>query len=272
MRTIAQQRPPGWRQPPIWVPPAHFPAPSQPIQLQTRFNPLFLIAPFVLLLGTGVAVFVAAGASAIGPGQSRAVPAPLDRGSWDGKSTLMCGLDDHLVVENKTVTLDNQTVIQGSMNCTITIKNCTLKGATVVQAAANSRVTVVNSTLEGATAIKVGTNGHVTLEGSTIKATETALDGGMNAEVRIDKNSHVTSDETAIRLSQAAKLYIVKSSVEATETAIDTSQSCRVDARDSTIKGGETSLSLGQVSRLVLRNTKVEGKRKLSHLVRVDEH
>ncbi len=255
-RTVAPQTPPGWRPPPVWTPPQHFPALSQPI----RYSRTTTRAPLVLAaVGSMIALAMAGGVffmlSGDGASPARRPGAPFagklvgKAAAWDGKSTLDCGLGETLVIENRTVTLDHGPVVHASMSCKLTIRGCTFRAPKIVEADQSAHIVIENSRLVGA---------------------QSVVTGSQVVEVRVEKNSTLESNETAIDVSQSSQVYLVDSSVESKAVAINAGQLSRIDASNSKIIG-ETSIKTGQLAKLVLRKTHVTGKRELGSDTDVDE-
>lgn len=264
MRKIAHEAPEDWRPPKVWVPPQHFPAPSEPHRFRGGVNPVGVfvaLGVLVAAVGGGIAVVASSG----GASKHAARPAkPRTKvQSWmDHMSTaLQCGSNDKLVIDPDTTraasitwgdNMRDKMMIDASGNCQLTIKGIKLKAedGTIVQASGHSRIDI---------------------EDAKLQASGTVIDGSMSGvQVRID-GSKLKSDETAIQLGKGSKLYIDRSSIDAHQSAIETGQGSRVEVRSSSVAGLERSIETGRASTLVLRGARLTGKRELGPKSTVDE-
>jgi hypothetical protein len=260
MRTVAEHTPRGWQPPPVWTPPAHFPAQSVPIQYHRRASPALIVAPiFVLLVtaGAGAALWMTSSQSTVNfqssPGGVQVAPmvptaAPLGKvQAWDGRSTLSCGMSETLEIDGKQAKVDG-TVISASIGCTVRIKNSTLEGDTVVAAAINAKVEVENSTL---------------------RAERVAIDAAQAAQITIDEGSRVISEDVGVQMAQTARLTLKNSTIEAKGIAVDMAMACRLNADGATIRGGEGSIHAATGSEVTLKATTTTGKKQIASDVRV---
>lgn len=260
MRTVAEHTPRGWQPPPVWTPPAHFPAPSVPIQYHRRPSAALFVAPIFALIaisGAGAALWMTNTRSTSSfqssPGGVQVAPmvptaAPLGKAqAWDGRSTLSCGMGETLEIEGKRAKVDG-TVINASIGCTVRIKNSTLEGDTVVTAAINAKVEVENSTLS---------------------AERVAIDAAQAAQITVTKGSRLISEDTGVQLAQAARLKLDNSTIDAKGVAIDMAMACRLNADGATIKGTEGSIHAASGSDVTLNGTTIAGKKQIASDVRV---
>lgn len=237
-RAIAQQTPRGWTPPPVWTPPPQFPQRSEPI----RYHPprrktgssIAILVAFALVVG-GIVVYATQGSEGAG---------------WNGRSKLICGTDDEIVIEDKKGSRKG-TLIEAKKGCKLTIKSCRLKGNPVIEAGAGAEIVIEGSVLESSKKI--------------------AVEAAAAAHIRISAESTIKGQQAAIRAGQGAELTINDSRVESPGTAIEGGQGAKVRATKAAIHGGRHSFELESGGQLRLTDIKETGARKLGFGVKVDE-
>lgn len=248
-RTIAQQTPPGWRPPQLWVPPAHFPAPSVQIQL----NPALArsggagCSLLAAMFGVVVVSAVAAGAMMFSRGGGGGGVALFEdkATAWDGTSTLRCNANEQLTIENKTANVPSGPVISAGTNCRLTIINSTLKGQTGIQAEMNVTVEMRKSRIEAAQkGISCGLNCNVSLrEQSRISGKEYGVHGDVGVKVEL-RDSAVVSQEVAIHGGATLSVTGNKCELQGVNHAIQGGMASKVDLVGCTVTG-QKELQLG---------------------------
>ncbi len=247
-RTIAQQTPQGWQPPQRWVPPQHFPAPSVEIQFDSsgvasgaRTGCIVGLAMMIVLIGAAVAMFVimADGSSSSGGGLS-GLSGLTGAAGWDGKSTLQCGTNESLTIENKVANVPNGPVVQADTNC---------------------KLTIINSKLSGQTGIAGDMNLTVTMRQSSISATQTGISTRMNSKIFVRDNSTVSGKEFGIKGDVSTQVEIRASHVSSNEVGISGGPTLNVMGRDCTIKGGSSAIRGGMAAKIDLTKCTVTGSK-----------
>ena len=247
-RTIAQQTPQGWQPPQRWVPPQHFPAPSVEIQFDSsgvargaRTGCIAGLAGIIVLIGASVAMFVM---MADGSGASSGGLSGLSKltgvAGWDGKSTLRCGTNESLTIENKIANVPDGPVVEAGTNC---------------------KLTIINSTLNGQTGVAGDMNLTVTMKRSTIQATQTGISTRMNSKIFLRDKSTVSGKEFGIKGDVATRVEIRESYITSTEVAINGGPTLNVTGRNCIIKGGSSAIQGGMAAKLDLTKCTITGSK-----------
>jgi hypothetical protein len=89
--------------------------------------------------------------------------------AWDGKTPLVCGGNQQLVIEGVSAELGAQTPITATANCHLTLKNVSLKGATALVATGSAVVEVESGSIAGSTsAVSAMGSAAVNLHGTRV--------------------------------------------------------------------------------------------------------
>lgn len=234
-RTLAARTPDGWAPPPVWTPPEHVPARSRPLRYRvrkpSRIPPLVGCVVTVLGMGAGLAgTLVSSGVE---------IPFFGKVARWDGRSTLVCDLNEELVIEDREVTvLDGPVVDASATNCRVVIRGSRLSGPEVVHGGMNTTVTVEDSTLEASeVAISGSPNLTVFVRGTTtVQGGRAAISGDLNLEVEVNGGA-VRADGAAIAGGLNPEVRLTQARVEGGQHALRLEQNADVEIRDSEVVG-----------------------------------
>jgi hypothetical protein len=159
LATVAPTTPPGWRPPPVWVPPAHAPAESVPLQYSADAGKTVAkIILFTTILGVipALAFTLSSGTGA----------ASLTAPAWDGSSVLLCSGDDVRSFSNLHAPFVPAAAIVASGNCQVTLTSCDIQAGAPIIASGKARVRLVGGTIRAGDgpAISVSDDAVVVLE------------------------------------------------------------------------------------------------------------
>ena len=247
-RTIAAQTPAGWTPPAVWTPPQNAKASSsRPLRYRKRRAPAGCSMAGCLAF---VPVIAGLGISLYASGQLDRLPFVGKVARWDGRETLECELNEHLVIEGEEADVTNGPVVRAAApNCHVTIRGSRLRGGEIVQGGVNTEVIVENSTLEAAYdgIVTRGPNMVVRVRGeSTIVAGGDAIGGSDNMEIEIH-GATLRGGRTGIRGGYNANVSLTQAHVEGGTNAIEMTGNAEIRAIESQIIG---STELGRNSTL----------------------
>jgi predicted Ser/Thr protein kinase len=162
---------------------------------------------------------------------------PYQRAAWDGKSTLVCGMNQRMEIRGVTARVTKGPAVDAQMGCAIRLIDCDIEaeivvagtmadviyieggryvaGEKLVDTDMNTDVTIVRVELETATrgsAVVVGMRGTARIEGSTLRGA-TGLETGMHAQVTVE-NSTIVGRDRAIAAQMHAKVTLRDTTVE----------------------------------------------------------
>ncbi|MBX3251685.1 MAG: hypothetical protein KF901_31195 [Myxococcales bacterium] len=179
-RTIAVVTPAQWAPPQVWTPPPQSGLPGQALAYhQTRkvvrgvmtmvivFTVLSVVLPILIFVGVSVSVCSSVGSS-VGSRPATAAPTPT---RWDGASPLVCGANQHLVledVETPSAATPGVLVQVTGYNCKLTFRRVKLRGATLVRGGGNLELTFESSSFQGNVFAELENNNQVRIERSVI--------------------------------------------------------------------------------------------------------
>lgn len=276
-RTIAAQTPTNWRPPPRWTPPAHVPATSQKeLRYHKRSGAgcMVLLPVAIGLLAPAIGIFASSGGGAW-----------LKTATWDEKSTLECGINGELELEDIKATVKNGPVIDLATNCKLRLKNSKLKGKAGIRAGMNAKIWLENVTIETRdaaieastnlelhagpkcklsskdVALRVGTNAELHLSGTKVHGEQAAVEGKSNLELTATDASKLSGTSYAITTSTSAKIELRSSAIQSPAIAINASShlELRLGAK-SWIDGGQTAVRASSLLRLDMRKGKIQSK------------
>jgi hypothetical protein len=215
LKTVNPETPPGWRAPRVWIPPAHMPAPSVPLEFR-QVSPA-LLAPLLgslFTLGMLVKVSVSV-AQSLGSPPSAPPPAQGRANVWDGRTTFMCSGNEQVTLSNHTVRFTDTPAIVATGNCRLTLEHCNVTGNAPLLTTGNATVRIV---------------------------------GGRLAGLAAGRPAAFASDNSDIVLASGAVL-------EAPTIAVRTSGNAKVDARGGSVIGTVSESRAGSVSGVAPRTS-----------------
>lgn len=159
LETVAPTTPPGWRPPPVWVPPAHAPAESVPLQYSADAG--WTVAKVVLAL-TLLGLVPAIGALVVSGARAGSLAGP----AWDGSTPLLCSGNDVRSFSDLHAPFVPGAAIVASGNCQVTLTSCDIQAGAPIIATGKARVRLVGGTLRASDgpAISVSDDAVVVLE------------------------------------------------------------------------------------------------------------
>jgi len=243
-RQLAVVTPPQWQPPRVWVPPAHAVAPSD-VQLKyhTRSVGCAVMLPILLTLVVPlIAAFFATGGSGW-----------LKVKMWDGKSTLVCELNEELTIEGVKANVKSGPVIDAHTNCKLKIIDSTLKGEVGITAGVNADVELVNSTIKADTAaFESGGNAKLTVRGGKLRGKEVALRLGGNDQVSLTKTS-LEGEDAAIDNARNTTLKLKHAKLKSGDVGVGAGYGLNVQMRDSSVVAAGVAFDVGSNARLSIK-------------------
>ncbi len=270
-KTIAVQTPAGWQPPPVWTPPR---APQGPPPVALRYRRTGTGSPIVAAVISVVAL-AGVGSSVLATTGGVDIPFFSKGDRWDGTSTLVCALNETLVVDGKDANVAFGPVIDAAgPNCRLTIRNCHLHGAIGVQGGVNAEITIENSTIDATDRGVAGDmNMTVHVRGqSRITAALHGIAGGTNAHIDIDGPSTISAVQgDGVRGDTNLELLAHATTIEGGTAGVAGGLNPHVHILQATVRGRQAAFNFAQNAEVDLTGATVEGERQLGRNARISE-
>jgi predicted Ser/Thr protein kinase len=170
--------------------------------------------------------------------QARRDQQEYHRPAWDGRSTLVCGMNQMMEVVGVTARVESGPAIDAQMNCRIRLIDCDIEAETIV---AGSMARIIY--MEGGRYVA---EKHLV---QTDLAKEVIITG-----VKLDE----PTGEAAVVIGMRSKATITGSTLRGS-TALAVGMHAEVTVENSTLEGSEHAVAAEMHSRVTLKGTRLEG-------------
>lgn len=158
---------------------------------------------------------------------------------WDRRSTLSCGFQEELLIENLEASVAHGPVIRAGLACHVTIRNSRLRGSVIVHA--------------------TGANVEVTIENSTLQATDKAIRGDDNFRLSVTGDSRIQGRNAAVATRSNAIIVIRGSTLFSERDGILSGNNLSLTVQEGTIDGGEFGIRAGSM-RFTMTDSRIRGR------------
>jgi hypothetical protein len=160
------------------------------------------------------------------------------RPAWDGRTTLVCGMDQMMELRGVTARIADGPAIDAQMNCRIRLIDCDIEASTIV-AGSMARI--------------------IYIEGGRFVAGKHLVETDMAKEVTIaDVELVEPTGEAAVVIGMRSKARITGSTLRGA-TALVVGMHAEVTVEDSTLVGSDKAIEAEMHSHVTLRDTRLEG-------------